>query len=362
METANTNTETGLAVAEASNAVSGMHRKFNIPGDVVFKATTDLDDHARNAIRGMHGYAAMADMSIGELAVQLKLSPATISLVFRGKYDAKLDNVVKVFADFLKLHSERQQSRRLPFIKTGLSNQIWNVCDRAREFQRWAFLFSSSQIGKSEALMEYQRLNNHGSTIYVEMPTGGSLMYFLAKLCAKLDIGETIKMADQRRRIIDAFDDRMLLIVDEAHRAIPDLGIVPKSAVNTIDFIKEISNEKKCGVVICATDVFRNAMEDGAVKLVLKQIRRRRLCSMQLPTEPSREDLNTFAAAYGLAPATGHAREIEQRMIEAEALGMWLLLLRMAAKLAANRKDKRMTWNHVIESDAGLKAMETLAK
>lgn len=354
-------TETELALATTSNAVTAMHRKFNIPGDVVFKATAELDDYSRNAIRGLHAYAAENDVSCAELARDLKISDTSISLVFRGKYPAKLDGVVKIFADFLKLYHERKDSKRLPFIKTTLSERIWNVCDRAREFQRIGFIFSDSQIGKSAALKEYQRLNNHGSTIYVEVPTGGSLMYFLGKLCEALKIGETIKTSDQRRRILESIDHRMLLIVDEAHRAIPGDGVT-KNAINTIDFVREIFNEKGCGVVLCATNVFRRAMEDGAVKLILKQSRRRRLCAMQLPNSPSVEDLDTFAAAYGLPPARGHALEIQTRMIETEALGMWLLVFRMAAKLVATNKDKKMTWNHVIEADAGLSAMEAPQK
>lgn len=344
-------------LATVSNAVAAMHRKFNIPGDVVFKATADLDDEARNSIRGMHAYAADNDLSLAELEKLLKISDTTIGLVFRGKYEAKLDNVVKTFSDFLKLHEERKSSRRLPFIETSLSDRIWQVCDRAREFQRIAFLFSDAQIGKTEALQEYQRRNNHGSTIYVEVPTGGTLTIFCHKLAERLKIGTTQRFLDLRRRILESFDDRMLLIVDEAHRAIPSPTVSMRS-LDTIEFIREIFNERKCGVVFCATNVFRDAMEQGAVQLILKQTRRRRLCSMPLPTEPSPADLNTFSAAYGLPPASGRAKELQDRVIENEALGMWLLILRIANKLASSRK-KNLTWEHVIHAEAGLKAMET---
>ena len=344
------------SLATVSNAVAAMHRKFNIPGDTVFKSTADLPDNQRNAIRGMHALATENDWSISEQAKLLDLSEAAISLVYRGKYEAKLDNIVKKFDDYLRLESRRRDSRRLPFIETNLSQRIFKVCDTAREFQKVGFIFGDMQIGKSAALKEYQRQNNHGSTIYIELPTGGCLMNFICKLAETLKIGSTTRMVDLRRRILESFDDRMLLVVDEAHRAIPGEG-VSRRALDTIDFIREIFNERECGVVLCATNVFRDAMEEGAVKLILKQMRRRRLCSMQLPNKPTRDDLITFAKAYDLPASSGQAREIEDRMIDEEGLGMWLTLLRMASKCAAERKQK-MEWNHVILADAGLKALE----
>jgi hypothetical protein len=331
--------------------------KFNIPGDRVFKATADLPDNQRNTIRAMHAYAVENDLSVAEQAKLLNLSEATVSLVYNGKYNAGYDNVVKVYADFLDLQDKRRDLRRLPFIETAMSKKIWQVCDSAREFQKVAFLFSDSQVGKTTSVKEYAR-KNPGSTVYIEVPTGGGLQCFLVKLAEVLKIGTTARIVDLRRRIMDSFDARMLLIVDESHRAIPAPGNgVRRTALETIEFVRELFNERECGVVFIATNVFRDAMEEGAVQLILKQTRRRRLCSMQLPADPTRADLNTFAAAYGLGTSESTAREIETVRIANDGLGMWLTLLRMASKLATVQK-KKMDWNHVIQADAGLKAME----
>lgn len=341
-----------------SNAIAAMQRKQNIPGDVVNMATAELPDEQRSVIRAMHAYAVENDLSNVEVGRLLKLSDSTVSLVFRGKYEAGIANVVKAMKDFLDLQAKRNEGRKLAFIPTRLYSDIESVCDNAISFQRIGFIFGDSQIGKSECLKHYQRTHNHGSTIYVEMPTGGSLIQFLTKLAEILRIGAQGRETDLRRRILNAFDDRMLLIVDEAHRAIPGQCGAPKTAIKTIDFIRELFNERQCGVVICATNVFATAMEQGTVALIMKQLRRRRGIIMRLADKPSREDLNTFAEAYGLPPSANAARELETRMIEDEALGMWLTVFRMAAKLAAKKKAPRLTWDHVIAVEAGLRAME----
>ncbi len=346
------------ASAGNGNALGAMHDgKYKIPGDEVNRATADLPDNQRSAIRRLHAFYMEEALSLGELANICGISQTSLSQVFRGKYPSKLDGIVESIERFFELHEKRGDARKLPFIETALTRQIWNVCKSALEFQRIGFIFGDSQTGKSEALIAYAVAHNHGSTIYVTVPTGGSLRNFLASLAKKLRISAHQRDADLRRRIIDAFDSRMLLIVDEASNCIPAERGSTQRGLQTIEFIREIFNESHCGVVICATDVFRNAMQAGSASKLLQQTNRRRLCALQLPDRPTQADLNTFAAAYKLPPATGEARELEKRMIEEEALGMWLTLLRMGAKVAAQAK-KTMQWGHVISAHAGLMQLE----
>jgi DNA transposition AAA+ family ATPase len=345
------------AVATTSNAIEAMKgRGERIPGDVVNKATMELPDSHRSAIRRLHAFYVEHDLSLEETAKLIGKTGAVVSLVFRGKYEAGLSSVVKEIDDFFELHDKRSQGRKLAFIETELTRKIWKVCDASLEFQRIAFIFGDMQIGKTEALKAYQVAHNHGSTIYVSMPTGGALLNFLTVLARKLRISENLSITKLRERIIGAFDDRMLLIVDEAHRCVRENGR-STHPIQTIEFMREIFDEKACGLVICATNVFRDAMDSGPVEKILRQTKRRRLCALQLPNVPTRSDLNTFAAGYGLAPSTGAAHELEKNMVEDEALGMWLTLLRMGAKIAAQRKEK-LKWDHVLTAHAGLKSLE----
>jgi hypothetical protein len=343
--------------AAAATSTAAVINKNKIPGDVVNKATAELPDNQRAAIRRAHAYYFENDLGLDELAERLRLSAATLSLVFRGQYNARLDSVVEAIVKFFELEDRRGSARKLPFIITSCSETIFSVCEQAVEFQKMAFLFSDGQIGKSTALKEYQRTHNHGNTIYVETPTGGALTNFLAKLAVCFRLSPHQRKADPRQRILKAFDDRMLLIVDEIHRCTPD-GSTNTYGLQTIDFIKEIYNERNCGVVLCATNVFREQMEAGPMKKFFEQVQRRRLFKVQLPSVPTQKDLNTFAAAYGLPVSEGAARKLEGTLIAEDALGMWLTLLRMGAKISDKRK-KKMEWAHVLDAYAGVKALES---
>jgi len=93
------------------------------------------------------------------------------------------------------------------------------------------------------------------------------------------------------------------------------------------------------------------------VATIMKKSWRRRLCAKALPAEPSRADLNAFAGAWGLPPSADATRELEKQVIQDEALGVWLTLLRLAAVLAKERGQK-MTWQHVHLAKAARDQME----
>lgn len=354
------NKDSALATIPTNAMAALNNSKFKIPGDVVNKATQDLPDEQRSIIRQFHAHYMDNDIGLEETAKLLNMSGATVSLVFRGKYEGNLANVVAQMKKFLELHQERNKIQKLPFIKTKLSQSIFSVCHQARAFQRIAFIFGDTQIGKTTALEEYERQNNHGSTIYVSMPTGGSACYFMAELARKLRISPQQRMFELRRRIIEAFDSRMLLIVDEAHQCVDvDTKKMSMAQKFSLEFIREIFDRAHCGLVICATNLFRDAMtlRESPAFRIMQQTRRRRLCTLQLQDRPTRDDLNIFSKEYGLSPSTGDARDLETKMVDDEALGMWLTLLRMAAKIAKERR-QTMEWRHVHLAYAGLKAME----
>ena len=350
-------TQTATGATSMSVQSQNFGSAYKIPGDVVNKATEDLPDDQRSAIRKLHAYCMDNGLSLGELEEISGIDRTRITQVFRGLYKAKLDNTVDEINKFLAMQERRSATKKLDFIPTKLSKSIWGVCANALDFQRIAFIFGDSQIGKSVALKKYQQDHNHGETIYVEVPTGGSLLYFLAKLADAVRISSSLPLQDLRRRLVDCFDDRMLLIVDEAHRAIPQDGYVSSRSIQTLEFIREIFDATGCGLVICATNVFRDELDKGRVSALLAQTKRRRLCTLQLPDSPEKADLDTFARAHGLPPATGRYLDVQTEVIANEALGMWLTLLRMASKIAAVNEE-RLDWEHVLDARAALSKLE----
>lgn len=340
-----------------SQAIIAMNeRRFKIPGDVVNRATADLPDDQRSAIRWLHAHASENDLSLDAIAKLIRYDASTIHRVFHGKYEGALDRVCKEIEDCKRLIEERAKGKRLDFVETALARKIWKYCDACLEFQRVGFVLGESQIGKTSALLKYQETHNHGSTIYARMPAGGALTNFLAVLAKALRISPQQREKELIRRIIESFDDRMLLIVDEVHQTALRSSVLIGG--RTVEFLREIYDLSGCGLVLCGTRVFEEEMESGKFSKLLLQMKRRRLPKLMLPSTPSSDDLDAFAKAYGLPPAEGEFAELQQCVVRDEALGMWLTILRMAAKLASKQK-KPIAWSHVRAAHNFLRTYES---
>lgn len=337
-----------------SNGIAAMTaRRFKIPGDAVNRATADLPDDERSAIRWLHAYASQFDLSLRELKELLHYDESTLYRVFTGKYEGNIANVASAIASFKALHESRGGIKRIDYIETSLGKKVWKLCETALLYQRIIFLYGDSQIGKTTALEAYAAAHNHGETIYVRMPEGGCLTNLLEQLAVSLRMSGHQKERELRRRIITAFDNRMLLVVDEVHQSFISRGTC---AVRSLEFLREIYDRSKCGLVLCGTNVFRQEMQQGRHRKLLEQLSRRCLSEVQLPAQASKRDLNTICAAYNLQPAEGEALRIESETIKLHGLGKWMCFLQAGSRIAA--KDRRpLSWSHVVKAHDAIRAL-----
>lgn len=347
--------------------------KLKIPGDKVNKATAEMEDEPRSLVRWMHAYYEEHEFSLDELAAKLKkpngqhYSRAALYALLTGKRAEEgvgVDDIVAAIKVFkhdidrtVRITTERETIKRIGCVATGLAKKIWKICNAALIYQKIIFIWSDSQVGKTFALEQYAADHNHGETIYVRVPEGGALYNFLEELAVALRMSPQQKIGELRRRIVGAFDDRMLLIVDEIHNCYTTGD--GKAHLRVGEFIRQIHDKTKCGVVICSTDVGRREIYEGKHRELTKQLRRRSLGKgLKLPAVSSRKDLAMIAAAYGLAPATGEALEVQTEINKNDGLGVWLTHLQAASR-GASRDRTKLTWDHVLQAEAALLDLET---
>ena len=235
--------------------------------------------------------------------------------------------------------------------------------------QKIGYVFGDSQIGKTACFRHFQTQHNHGTTTLIEMPSGGSLSGLLYELGKELGMPVNIRTADLRRRILASFDSRMLLIIDEAHRAVHS---GTRSRLDALDFVRELWNRTQCGIVLSFTNEGRDALLRGPHAKSLEQLWRRRIQPLQLPSIPFADDLDRLATAYGLSPATDEVIKIEtslmdddgrtvkrshsdnplrlqQHVVTTEGLGVWLMILQDASDMARTQQ-RDITWGAVIKA------------
>jgi DNA transposition AAA+ family ATPase len=365
--------------------VGGPHKRFQIPGDMIARSTADLPDPQREALKWIAGYARTKNMSVVEIAARLKKSNGeaysghSLYAALSGRREeGQLDNLVEAIRRFRRIVEEPDARMATSFIETDLTRRIMTCCAKAFARKKLTFIWGESQIGKSVTLTEYARCHNHGETYLIRMPTGGTLGVLLMELANVLGIPAQQRTHELRRRIIESFDDRTLLIVDECHQAF--LTQRAESGTVSMEFLREIYDRRKCGMVLCGTYAFRDAICKGPHARILRQLWLRRYAPLTLPAQPSPQDLGLFAAAFGLEPApdkpievkmlvtdpNGAEKQITHKdnpfrlqadVITKDGLGHWVAILQEAKDLATE-KSTRITWGRVIIAHSIFAAME----
>jgi DNA transposition AAA+ family ATPase len=351
-----TSTETTHSGQRAADPDMDHVMKKRVPGHKVFENTAHLPEAQMLAIRWFHSIYYDSGRSLGEAGKLIGYDGGTVSKVFHGKYEGDLGAVAQAIERYRALAAERATVNKAPFIETALYREIEECCQAALTYQKIVFIYGESQIGKTTCLKHYAETHNHGETVYVEMPVGGSLTHFLAALAEKVRTSVEARDGVLQLNLMKSLGPRNLLIVDEPMRAL-QAKKYGGSALKTLDFIRALHDNTGCGVVLAGTNIFRDQMADLGLKKFLNQINRRCLLRRQLDDKPTRADLNAFARHFGLEPATGEAFALQKAVTAEHGLGVWLTSL-TAANRKAQKEGAAMTWDHVIRAHAFFRRME----
>jgi DNA transposition AAA+ family ATPase len=354
--------------------------RFTIAADKIMAATADMPDRERNALRWAHSYCVAKNLSHADLAAKLKqpsgeaYNKDSLYHAFTGGREAsQLRNMVDAIESLKRVEEERAALVDTGYIHTSISASIWRTCRRALLRQRVAFIFGETQIGKTEGLEAYRRVpeHNHGQTKMFRFPAGGAYCDVLREMAIMLGLPTGNSGMDLRRMIINSFDEHMLLIADEIMESQSMTSGSVKRYLRTLNFLREIHDRTKCGLVLCGTNVFRDALIHSKEARNLRQLLFRGLAPLQLPSVLPARDLNLFSKAYNLGPAPdeevtvrlsvfdteGRERKenitknpllLQNHIAATEGVGRWKLILQEASDLA--REGRRpITWGAVIK-------------
>lgn len=325
---------------------------ITIPGDMVQKALSrllnseEINEAQRSEIWWYYSHAKDNNWSLTKAGETIRRDSSTAHRLFTGTYGAKYDNLVDEIRSYHKITDMRGNRKVLEFVETSTWNKINKICNHALATQSPAFIYGESQIGKTACLEEWARRNNHGTSRLIRCPAAPILGTMLEELAAALYISSHGgKQSELRRRIINAVDSNMILIIDELHQAV--IGCKSSSTIRIIEFLREIHDRRKCGMVFCGTNVLRTGIEEGKHQLVLDQFRRRGIVTLNLPAKPPSGDINKIAKAFELPPPEGKAAEIIAGMITTSGIGQYIKFLQSSSNLA-NKQQKPLSWDHFV--------------
>ena len=344
---------------------------INIGGHTVTACTEHLDDDARSQVRWLHWYARNNKWTWDDLVRNVGYSSTTWSRIWNDKYRyAKgeknagermpIDTQVQAIKRYRRIVEEREAVQDGGFVETSVWERVNWLCRRVFIRQRIGFVFGESQIGKTTCLAEYTRRNNHGQTVYVEMPPAAGVQCMLKSIAEALNVPSATCFDKLLRDVLMALDSSKLLIIDEIHRVFTTYQ--RGSVMRCLDTLRHLHDKSRCGMVLCGTNVMRDQLARGEFAQYLKQIKRRgRTFMLQLPTEPPREDLDKMSATFGLGPASGEAETVLMEVAGSDGFGAVKMLLQDAAE-HARKKKRDVTWDDFVLAHTITEKMGALVK
>jgi DNA transposition AAA+ family ATPase len=291
-----------------------------------------------------YAYAKENGWSLSRSATELGVDSTTIYRAFNGTYGAKYSNVCGKIERFKKLIDIRGHINDVPFVETSIGRKVQQVCHAAWASQSIAMIWGESQTGKTYALEHFARTNNHGTTKYVRLPSKGGIQMVAKEVARACYVSTNTSFESIRERILKSIDSSNLVIIDEVHEAF--ISYLKTSAVSILEFLREIHDRTRCGMVLCMTNIGRDEIERGKLAHVLKQVSKRGVIKLQLPDlAPEADFLLIAAKAFGLPKPEREVLEIIRTIREKNGIGVFCHYLKMGARYAANlRRD--FAWDH----------------
>ena len=298
----------------------------------------------------LYNYAQEHHLKEADLAAKMKsYDKNTLYQVFRGSYGVAKDGrcaswsgVVQAIRAFKKVEVEEMRKKNVGLIETEVKQTVWRCCDAALVDGMVSFIYGGTRIGKTVALQAYQREHNHGQTVYIEMGSGWTRARFVRELARKFGNGvKATKAWALEDAIFDTLKRSNLLIVDEFHKALTTTG--EKSSAAVLEFIRDIRDRTRCGLVLCATKVGMERFETGANRQTFGQLIGRSIIKAVLPDQPPVRDLNAIARAFGLPPPAGDDLRGVKELVGTFGLERLFAYLQKAYALT-RKAGEPMTW------------------
>jgi len=334
--------------------------RISIPGDTVktclarLVQTGELDADGEGLVWWFYCHARESKWRLRDAGAAINRDATTVHRLFNGSYGAGYANLIDEIRRYKRIADERGKRRDIGFIETSAWAKINAVCRNALYDSMPAFIYGASQIGKTACLKEYARRNNHGQTKYIRMPAAPTFQFAVKTVADACFISTRQNMDVTRRRIMDAVDDRTLVIIDEFHQCMSTTSDL--IARKVVEFLREVYDRTGCGIVLCGTRVFRHEFERGRQALIFDQFRRRGMLELTLPDTPPKSDIIRIAKAFDLPAPDGQVLDAVKSMLQESGVGKYIKYLQYAHGLATTRKEP-LTWDHFTKAYNGIRAL-----
>lgn len=335
----------GKAYLEKTNATLNIGGDKVKPGLAELVQTKKATQEQADLVWWYFSYSKENGFSLRRASAELGFdSTTTLYRVFNCSYEAKLDNVCARIARLKRTVEARGNINDVPFVETSIARKVQQVCHAAWASQSIAMIWGDTQTGKTYSAEHFAAANNHGTTKYIRMPAKAGIQMVAKEFAKACYVSAESSFEGIRDRILKAIDYTNLIIVDEVQEAF--ISYQKTSAVAILEFVREIYDRRKCGMVLLMNNLGRDEIERGKLSPVLKQLSRRGVIKLQLPDQAPEADFHLIAKkAFGLDKPEGDDLEIVRTIRHLNGIGVFCHYLKIGARIAKNAGEE-FAWDH----------------
>jgi hypothetical protein len=205
----------------------------------------------------------------------------------------------------------KEMSGRIPFVETGTTKKIFQFIDIKRtpdRVNKMGVVIGETGSQKTAAFQEYQRQNNHGTTVWMDAPEVPSMFKFKTDLAACFGCHPSVSVPRKEAKIAESVNDRKTIIVENIQRLYQPHEEGNQPVFNYLQKLQEVTH---CTLILSFTPTFERTFTAGLNKGFFEQFVGRAggiNRFLRLPDYPPEEDVIAIARGFKLRDADKHVK------------------------------------------------------
>ena len=328
---------------------SSAHARINIPLNL--RNWNHLPEEQQHKLMWFHQH--LLDRQMGWIPAEQALGydKSTVHKVLKGVYQGSWEKICAAIDSYKEIVERRGTIQQNRIVKNATVRLIHSGLDYAQANNSITMVIGDSRRGKTEAARLWRAEHNHGRSVLVTAPPIGGTKAFLRRIAVTVGVNKDTSIPNMYDGICRSFNRNRILIIDEAHRLIPNDART--NAVN-LELLRDIHDETGCALALIATARFDESMRKA--EYMYEQILGRIGMPIRLKKQVYAKDIRPIIEQYIEKPSPELMAECTRISNDIGRLGILVENLKVASRMA-NKSKVRLTEKHIFKAIALRKQM-----
>lgn len=345
-------TETALARTDSSlqAEASSAHSRINIPLNLDNWKT--LPEEVQAELLWFHQYLLDHRLNYKDSEEALGYDQSTVFRVLKGTYTGSWAKIADAIRSYRRLTEQRGNIQKNEFVENSISRMIFAGLDYALANNSVTLVVGESRMGKSAATKAWRDANNHGRSVYVEVPPYGGAKALLNEVALSVGVNRTQSIPAMLQAILRSFNRNRILLVDEAHRLLPsDRRVNPVC----LEILRHVHDKTGASLALLATERFNSELSKGHYQF--EQLIGRIGMPIRLPRRIKLKDIEPIICQFIRRPGDRLMDQLLQIANDPGRLGIVVENLKVASRIATKAKEN-LREEHVFKAIALRRQMQ----